>query len=177
MHAGSSKWGLRIMKRSMAGRICWILATASAVGLTTSGTRARPPREPARPRPNILFIFSDDHAFQADQRLQRPPQADRDASHRSPGPRRNAIRPMRRAELHLRAQPGVGLDRQVFSPQRLLQQHQQPLRRLADRRSPSCSRPPATRPPSSASGTWSASRPGSTNGKSCRGRGSTTIRR
>ena len=24
-----------------------------------------PPREPARPRPNILFIFSDDHAFQA----------------------------------------------------------------------------------------------------------------
>ena len=32
--------------------------------------------------------------------------------------------------------------------QRLLQQHQQPVRRLADRRSPSCSRPPATRRPS-----------------------------
>ncbi len=53
------------MKRSVPGRICWILATASAVGLTTSGTRAQPPREPARSRPNILFIFSDDHAFQA----------------------------------------------------------------------------------------------------------------
>jgi arylsulfatase A-like enzyme len=51
------------MKLVIAGRICFILATASAVSLTTSGSRAEPP--PAVARPNILFIFSDDHAFQA----------------------------------------------------------------------------------------------------------------
>ncbi len=66
------------------------------------------------------------------QRLQRPAPADRDAPHRSPGQGRDALRPLRRAELDLRAQPCLGPDRQILPLQRLLQQHQQPVRRLAD---------------------------------------------
>jgi arylsulfatase A-like enzyme len=54
------------MNATLAGRICWILATASAVGLTASEILADAPRQPTGSRPpNILFIFSDDHAFQA----------------------------------------------------------------------------------------------------------------
>ena len=50
------------------------------------------------------------------QRLQRPAPADRDAAHRPPGQGGDAVRPLRRAELDLRAQPGLGPDRQVLAP-------------------------------------------------------------
>ena len=61
--------------------------------------------------PNIVFIFSDDHAYQAISALQRSAPADRNAAHRSPGQGGDAFRPVRRAELDLRAQPRIGLDR------------------------------------------------------------------
>ena len=106
-----------------------------------------------------------------DQRLRRPAEADRDAEHRPHREGGDAVRPLPRAELDLRAEPGHDPHRQVQPPQRLLQQHQQPLRRLADRRSPSCCRRRATRRRSSASGTSSPTRPASTTGTSSRARG------
>ncbi len=87
---------------------------------------------PAEPkRPNIVFIFSDDHAYQAISAYGDPRKLIETPEHRPDRPRRDAVRPLRRAQLDLRAEPGVGPDRQVFAPQRLLQQHQQPVRRLA----------------------------------------------
>ena len=85
--------------------------------------RATPTARPARlgpARPNIVFIFSDDHAFQAisayndPRQLIETPQIDRLA--------REGMRFDRCVvpELHLRAQPGVGLDRQVLAPKRVL---------------------------------------------------------
>ena len=65
------------------------------------------------------------------RRLRRPPQARRDAEHRPDRPRGDAVRPLRGAQLDLRAEPGDDPDRQVLAHQRLLQQHQQPVRRLA----------------------------------------------
>jgi arylsulfatase A-like enzyme len=55
------------MKRNMARRACLMLATASTLSFTVEAVQAEPPSEPtrARTRPNIVFIFSDDHAFQA----------------------------------------------------------------------------------------------------------------
>ena len=86
-----------------------------------------------KPRvPNIVFIFSDDHAYQAisaygdPRKLIETPNIDRI------GQGRDAVRPLPRAQLDLRAEPGHRPDRQVQPPQRLLQQHQQPVRRLAD---------------------------------------------
>ena len=67
----------------------------------------------APPRPNIVFIFSDDHAYQAISAYGDPRQADRDAPHRPPGQRGDALRPLPRAQLDLRAQPRHGPDRQV----------------------------------------------------------------
>ena len=121
--------------------------------------------------PNIVFIFSDDHAYQAISAYGDPRQADRDAQHRPAGPRGDAFRPLPGSQLDLRAEPGHGADRQIFASQRLLQQHQLPLRRHAKPRFPSCSRPPDIKPRSSANGTWSAIRPVSITGKSCQGRG------
>ena len=60
------------------------------------------PRKP----PNIVFIFSDDHAYQAISAYDDPRRLIETPAHRSPGPRRDAVRPLPRAELDLRAQPG-----------------------------------------------------------------------
>jgi arylsulfatase A-like enzyme len=57
------------MKRNVARRVCLMLATTSTLSFTVDAIHAEPSSEPtqaqARPRPNIVFIFSDDHAFQA----------------------------------------------------------------------------------------------------------------
>ena len=98
-------------------------------------------------RPNIVFLFSDDHAYQAigayndPRKLVETPNIDRIG--------REGMRFDRCVvpELDLRAEPGVGPDRQVFAPQRLLQQHQQPVRRLAADLPQDAPRPRATRRP------------------------------
>ena len=66
------------------------------------------------------------------QRLWRSAPAGRDAEHRSPGQGRDAVRPLPGDQLDLRTQPGDGADRKVQPRQRFLQQHEQPVRRLAD---------------------------------------------
>ena len=66
-------------------------------------------------RPNIVFIFSDDHAYQAisaygeSRKLLETPNIDRIAK------RRHALRPLPRAQLDLRPEPGDDPDRQVQS--------------------------------------------------------------
>ena len=45
---------------------------------------------------------------------------------------RDAVRPLPGAQFDLRPQPGHRAHRQVHPPERLLQQHEQPVRRLAD---------------------------------------------
>ena len=66
------------------------------------------------------------------QRLWRLAAADRDAQHRPAGQGGDAVRPLPGAQLDLRAQPRHGAHRQVQPRERLLQQHQQPFRWLAD---------------------------------------------
>ena len=64
-------------------------------------------------QPNIVFIFSDDHAYQAisaygdPRKLIETPNIDRMAA------RRDALRPLPGAQFDLRPQPGHGADRQV----------------------------------------------------------------
>src|ERR1017187_466311 len=54
------------MRRRFAGLIRMTLAFVWAVALTSPGTNADgPARRPGKGPPNILFIFSDDHAYQA----------------------------------------------------------------------------------------------------------------
>ena len=79
-------------------------------------------------RPNIVFIFSDDHGYQAISAYGA--KLNQDAEHRPSGQGRNAFRPLPCTEFDLRPKPGDGAHRQVLAPQRLLQQHEQPLRRL-----------------------------------------------
>ena len=66
------------------------------------------------------------------QRLWRSAAACRDAEHRPAGQRRDAVRPLPGAQFDLRAQPRHRAYRQVQPLQWLLQQHEQPFRRLAD---------------------------------------------
>ena len=80
-----------------------------------------------------------------DQRLRRPAQADRHAEHRPDRQGGDAVRPLRRAELDLRAEPGHGPHRQVQPHQRLLQQHATAGSTARRPPSPSCCRRPATR--------------------------------
>ena len=128
-------------------------------------------------RPNIVLIFSDDHAYQAisaygdPRKLLDTPNLDR------LGQRRDAVQPLRRAQLDLRPEPGHGADRQVQPPQRLLQQHQQQVRRLADdvpEAAPGRGLPDRRRRQVAPR---CPTRPASTTGTSCRGRGPTTTRR
>ena len=85
----------------------------------------------AADKPNIVLIFSDDHAYQAisaygdPRKLIDTPNIDRIAKEGMRFDR--CLVP----NSHLRAEPGHDPDRQVFAPQRLLQQHQQPVRRHA----------------------------------------------
>ena len=111
-------------RRSVLYLLCLLLAMPAMPGLIRA---ADPPR-----RPNIVFIFSDDHAYQAISAYGDPRKLIADAEHRSPGARRDALRSLPGAQLDLRAEPGHGAHRQVQPRQRLLQQHQQPVRRLAD---------------------------------------------
>ena len=54
------------MKGTIVGQVCRFLATSSAVAfMMTSTVQAKPPPVQGQARPNIVFIFSDDHAFQA----------------------------------------------------------------------------------------------------------------
>ena len=54
------------MNRNFARRVVLTLATACTLTPSSPGTCAGEPAQPIRARPpNILFIFSDDHAFQA----------------------------------------------------------------------------------------------------------------
>ena len=63
-------------------------------------------------QPNILFIFSDDHAYQAisaygdPRKLIETPNIDRIAP-------RGAVRSLRRHELDLRTEPRHGFDRKI----------------------------------------------------------------
>ena len=131
----------------------------------------------AAEKPNIVFIFSDDHAYQAisayddPRKLIETPNIDRIAKEGMRFDRclvPNSICGPSRATV---------LTGKYSHTQRLLQQHQQPVRRLAAHLPEAAARRPATRPPSSASGTSSAIRPASTTGTSCRARASTTTRR
>ena len=103
-------------------------------------------------------------------------QAHPDAQHRPPGPRRDAIRRGDGQQLDLLAVAGDDAHGQV----------QPPVRRAGSwtiistapsRPSRNCCNRPATRPPSSASGTSSASRPDSISTACCRGMGDTTTAR
>jgi arylsulfatase A-like enzyme len=74
----------RNMNRSSIRRVAFSIAMVSAVALISPGIHATEPTHPTRPRqPNILFIFSDDHAYQAisayndPRRLIETPQIDR----------------------------------------------------------------------------------------------------
>ena len=71
-------------------------------------------------QPNIVFIFSDDHAFQAISAYNDPAPADRNPADRPFGPRGNEVRSVRRPEFDLRAQPGVDLDREILASQWVL---------------------------------------------------------
>ncbi len=59
-------------------------------------------------------------------------EAEQDAQPRPHRQRGHALRSLHRAQLHLRAEPGDGPDREILAQQRLLQQHQQQVRRLPD---------------------------------------------
>ena len=61
----------------------------------------------ARKPPNILFIFSDDHAYQAISAYDDPRRLIEHAEHRPAGQRRDAVRPLPRAQFDLRPQPGL----------------------------------------------------------------------
>ena len=58
--------GILIMKGTIVGQVCRFLATSSAVAfMMTSTVQAKPPPVQGQARPNVVFIFTDDHAFQA----------------------------------------------------------------------------------------------------------------
>ena len=136
-------------------------AAPLAVRVLAMAMALRNPLAPRCPkRPNIVFIFSDDHAYQAisaygdPRKLIETPNIDR------LGQRGHAVRPLPGAQLDLRAQPGHGPDRQVLAPATASTTTPTAASTARRPRFPSCCRPPATRRPSSASGTWSATRPG-----------------
>ena len=112
-----------------------------------------------------------------DQRLRRPAQAARDAEHRPHREGGDAVRPLPRAELHLRPEPGHASSPASTATSTASTTTPTAASTARRSRSRSCSRRPATRPRSSASGTSSATRPASTTGTSCRARASTTTRR
>ena len=128
-------------------------------------------------RPNIVFIFSDDHAYQAisaygeARKLIETPNIDRIAKE---GMRFDRCLVH---ELHLRPEPRDDAHREIQSPQRLREQLEQPLRRLADDLSEAAAGGRLSDRDRSASGISRATRPASISGRSCRGRASITIRR
>ena len=59
-------------------------------------------------RPNIVFLFSDDHAYQAISAYNDPRKLiDTPSIDRIGRETRHAVRSLRRAQLDLRAEPGV----------------------------------------------------------------------
>ncbi len=156
---------------------CWrpIILMACGLGCLSPFARAQAPA-PARRPPNILFIFSDDHAYQAigayndPRKLIETPNIDRLARDGMRFDRcvvpNSICGPSRASVLTGKYSHINGFYNNTNS-------------KFDGRkpRSPSCSRAPATRQRSSASGTSSPTRPASTNGTSCPARASTTTRR
>ncbi len=103
----------------------------AVVGLTL-GWSAATTRAAEAKRPNLVFIFSDDHAYQAISAYGDPRKLLDTPQHRPHRAGGRAVRSLPDHQFDLRTQPRRGADRQVQPPERLLQQHEQPLRRLAN---------------------------------------------
>src|SRR5262245_5466671 len=146
-----------------------LLGAIGSLGVSMN-VRADEPR-----RPNILFIFSDDHAYQAisayndPRKLIQTPNIDRIAKEGMRFDRclvpNSICGPSRASVLTGKYSHANGFYNNTNS-------------RFDGSQVtfPSCSGPRATRRPSSASGTSSPTRPASTSGTSCRARAPTTTR-
>ncbi len=132
----------------------------------------------AADRPNIVFIFSDDHAYQAISAYGGPlasiaptPHIDRLAREGMVFDRcfvTNSLCGPSRA---------VSPDRPVFAQERLLFQRRRRVRRLADHFPQAAAKGRLSNRRSSANGTWSAIRRATITGTSSTARASITIRR
>ena len=65
-YSNPGRWGNPMTNRSFGTSIALAVCIAWELGFYSPAIRADQPAQPARPHaPNIVFIFSDDHAYQA----------------------------------------------------------------------------------------------------------------
>ena len=148
----------------------WLLAVLTAIGLGPSMPGARASAAEGR-RPNIVFIFSDDHAYQAISAYGDPRKLIETPQHRPHREGGDAVRPLRRARTRSAGRAGPRSSPASTATSTASTTTPTAASTARRPRSPSCCRRPATRPRSSASGTSSATRPASTTGTSCPGQG------